>query len=165
MSWDFHEGIFAYISVELPREKSVKFMFYFPSPWADFENNSSPHSHGWSPGPSVIQAWAWCHMGGFAPGQGVGVGAGAEQSQALSTTITTRYRRHAVLPYSQHPSLIWLLHLSISFTLEATRLSVATLEAGLWSWLVPLSHHYWFFNCFFIHTKLFVNTTAYFQLF
>lgn len=88
-SWDFHVDVFAYISVELPRKKFVMFlMFSSPSPLADFENNSSPHSQGWSPGPGMGQAWAWC--------------------QALSTAVMTRHCRPVLLPCSQSLSLTWI---------------------------------------------------------
>lgn len=111
--------IFAYITVELSRETFAKFIiFSCPWPLADFENNSSPHSQGWSPRLGTGQVWAWCCMAGFAPGQGAG--AGAEQNRALSSAVMSRHCRLDLLPCCQRLSLTWIFHLSISFTLAAT---------------------------------------------
>lgn len=139
--WDFHVDVFAYNPIELPREEFVTFiMFSSPSPLADFDNKSSPHSQGCPPGPDMGRGWARRCMAAFAPGQGVG--AGAEQSRALSTTVVSRRCRLALLPCSQR---LWIIHLSISFNWKqftryslATGLSVATPAAGLWSQWVPL---------------------------
>ena len=125
---------FACVTVELPREKFVTFMFSSSSPLADFENNSNPHCQGCS---SMGQAGAWCCVAGFTPGQGVG--AGAEQSQAFRTTVMTTHCRLALScfalstcrsqRFSTFPAVLhWKKPTCCSL---ATGLSVATLAAGL----------------------------------